>query len=311
MTLSPLPRQPFGATGVSVAQLGFGAGSVGDGAAQAQTLSVIETLLAAGGNLIDTAQIYGGSEEFIGRTLAHRRQDFVLVSKCGHHEILPDGRMRSLAISMRDIDQALQRTRCDHLDAMLLHSYDLDRLLQGDAIAVLAQAKAQGKIRAIGYSGDNANALAAAQIPEIDVLEMSLNLVDHYNIHHVLPVARARHLGVIAKRPLANAVWRMVNWPADQVSVHHVEYLRRWRVMTPALAGLLIRYPDPSALALRFTLSIPGVHVAIASTNNPASMQANIAAARLGPLPVADYNEILAAQQQATAAEGRAWPSLN
>ena len=46
---------------------------------------------------------------------------------------------RSRPIAMSDIDQALHRLQTDYLDAMLLHSYDFDLLLQGDALEVLKQ----------------------------------------------------------------------------------------------------------------------------------------------------------------------------
>ena len=153
----------------------------------------MNALLDVGANLVDTAQCYAGSEAMIGRHLAHRRDEMVIVTKCGHHEVLANGRMRSRAISMDDIDGALQRLNTDYLDAMLLHSYDFDLLVQGDALAILEAARDAGKIRHIGYSGDNERLAWAVSCPLITVVEVSVNLVDQHNLREALRTAAARN----------------------------------------------------------------------------------------------------------------------
>ena len=70
-------------------------------------------------------------------------------------------------------------------------------------MAALAKARAAGKIRFLGYSGDNDAAAYAAGLPEVDVLEMSINICDQANLETALPAARKRDLGVLVKRPIA------------------------------------------------------------------------------------------------------------
>lgn len=201
----------FGNTGLRVSRLGIGAITIDPTAKDKRHVAALmNRLLDAGVNLIDTAQCYPRSEELIGKYFAHRRRDYILVTKCGHHEILSDGSMRSLPISMQDIDSALRRLRTEYLDAMLLHSYDYDLLRQGDAIELLVAARQAGKIRFIGYSGDNECALWAARYTAMDVIEMSVNICDQHNIRHVLSECRKRNIAVIAKKPIANAAWRYV-----------------------------------------------------------------------------------------------------
>src|SRR4051812_43379373 len=83
-----MKTHPFGRTGFNVSVLGFGSAPVGylktdqDRAGQ-----VMNQLLDAGVNLIDTAASYPGSEELIARTIGHRRDQFVLVSKCGSNKV--------------------------------------------------------------------------------------------------------------------------------------------------------------------------------------------------------------------------------
>ena len=74
----------FGRTGLKVSRVAFGAGPIGYlGSDQEQAGKVLNLLLDQGVNVIDTAAAYMGSEDLIGKAVGHRRNDFVLVSKCG------------------------------------------------------------------------------------------------------------------------------------------------------------------------------------------------------------------------------------
>ena len=75
---------PFGRTGLQVSRLAFGAGPIGYlEASQAQVATLLGLLLDRGVNVIDTAAAYLGSEELVGKAVAHRRGGCVLISKCG------------------------------------------------------------------------------------------------------------------------------------------------------------------------------------------------------------------------------------
>ena len=129
-----MQRNKFGQTGLCVGPLGFGAfGAARD---PKTTEHILDIMIDRGVNLIDTAQVYPGSEEFLGNYL-QGKQDIVVVTKCGEHEILPDGSMRSKRIDLETIETSLKRLKRDCLDIVLLHSYDLDMLENGETIAVL------------------------------------------------------------------------------------------------------------------------------------------------------------------------------
>ncbi|MFW5860460.1 MAG: aldo/keto reductase [Planctomycetota bacterium] len=274
-----MQRIAFGATGALVAPLGIGAIAVeSDPSAAAR---VVEQALDNGCNLVDTAACYPGHEQFLGQWLAHRREDFLLVSKCGHHAIGNDGVARSRPITMDDIDAALERLRTDHLDAMLLHSYDVEPLQRGEALGVLERARAQGKLRWVGYSGDGAAAAWAAGHEAVQVIECSINLADQRNIVQVLPRCRERGVAVIAKKPIANAAWRCIGAP-DGAHPAWRAYVERFAALD--LAPEDHGCGDMAELALRFTLSVPGVHCAIVGSADPAHRAANHAAVARGPL---------------------------
>lgn len=298
-----MKKVTFGKTGYQVSVLGFGAGPIGFlKTDQDRVASILNLLLDAGINVIDTAASYQGSEEVIGNTVSHRRGQFVLISKCG--QAFPDipGAAWSAQVVAGTVDRALGRLKTDHLDVMLLHSCDLSTLQNGEALGALVKARDAGKVRFVGYSGDNEAAAWAAGQPEVAVIETSVNIADQMNLETVLPIARKNNVGVIAKRPIANAAWKD---PGDQPGFYGsyaAEYHRRLKQMKLSPAALGISGPEQQAwseLALRFTLSQPGVYTSIIGTTNPANARANIAAAEKGPLQAKTVEQIREAFRRA------------
>src|SRR5690606_22881278 len=213
-----MEKRPLGRTGYSVSVLGLGAGPIGYLAVDQHAAgSILNLLLDSGVNLIDTAASYRGAEETIGAAVSHRRNDYVLVSKCGSLVPGVTGEAWSASVVAQTVDRSLARLRTDHLDVMLLHSCDLETLKKGEALGALIKARDAGKVRHVGYSGDNEAAAWAAAQPEIAVIETSISVADQANIDAVLPVAREKNVGVLAKRPIANAAWKP---PASQAGIY-------------------------------------------------------------------------------------------
>lgn len=299
----------FGRTGLHVSQLGFGAAPIGYLKTDAERVStILNLLLDQGANLIDTAASYQGSEEVIASSVGHRRKEFVLVSKCGGKVPQAEGEAWSAKLIQNTVDASLQRLKTDRIDVMLLHSCDLTILQRGEALGALVDARKAGKIGFAGYSGDNEAAGWAAKHPEIAVIETSVNLVDQINIDIVLPEAKKHNVGVLAKRPIANSAWRGLDAFSGIYPQYVKPYWDRFQRLhlTPHELGFHGEQ-DWAEIALRFTLSQPGVHTAIIGTTNPDNARANIAAAKKGPLPGEAVKKIRDAFKKA-AAEG--WPGL-
>ncbi len=292
--------------------LGFGAGPIGYlGTDQKQTESIVNTLLDAGVNFIDTAAAYHGSEDALGKAVGHRRKDIVLVSKCGQEfDDLP-GKAWSPEAILATVDRSLKRLRTDCLDVMLLHSCGLEVLQRGEAIGALVKARESGKIRFLGYSGDNEAAVHAAGLPEVSVIETSINICDQANLATALPAARDRNLGVIAKRPIANSAWRPVREFQGIYQDYAKPYRERFAAMriAPQEVGFATEADWPE-IALRFTLSQPGVHVAIIGTTNPLNARRNLEAAAKGPLPPRAVEALASAFTRAEASGDQKWPGL-
>ena len=284
-----MKKVAFGKTGFQVSPLGFGAAPIGYlKTDQDRIATILNLLLDSGINVIDTAASYPGSEESIGNSVAHRRNEYVLVSKCGQNFSDLPGEAWSAQVIAATVDRALKRLKTDHLDVMLLHSCDLATLKKGEALGALVKAREAGKIRFAGYSGDNEAAAYAVSLPDMAVLETSVNLADQMNLQTVMPTARKNNLGVIAKRPIANAAWKDASQQPGFYGSYASEYHTRLKKMGIKPADSGIQGPPDQAwpeLAIRFTLSQPGVHTAIIGTTNPQNARANIAAADKGPLP--------------------------
>ena len=309
-----MEKRAFGSTGLEVSVLGFGGAPIGILETDRNHVTrLLNLLLDCGVNVIDTAAAYRGSEEAIGQAVGHRRDEFVLISKCGQTFTDLSGQAWSAEVIAQTIDRSLRRLQTDRLDVMFLHTCDLATLEKGEAVDALVKSREQGKIRFVGYSGDNEAVAWAAGHPDIAVIETSINICDQVNIDGVLPVARERGVGVIVKRPIANAAWKQLS---DQPGFY-AEYARTY---TERLAEMGVRPRDLDfeanpqdawpEIALRFALMQPGVHTAIIGTTNPDHALSNIAYADKGPLSgnVAERlrDVFLAAQSQS----GETWEGL-
>lgn len=281
-----MKRHPFGKTGFDVSVLGFGSAPIGYlNADQERVSAILNLMLDSGVNVIDTGASYPGSEELIGRAIGHRRNEFVVITKCGGK--LPDlsEGMWTPELITKTVERSLKNLGVEQLDVMLLHSCDLKTLQDGRLIEPLLKARQAGKIKFLGYSGDNEAAVHAAGLDDIAVIETSINITDQIDIDKVLPICRARNLGVLAKRPIANACWKDVSQQQGLYKAYAKTYTERLSQMQLKPADLGFTDADWPEIALRFTLSQGGVHSAIIGTQSIESAKANIANAEKGPLP--------------------------
>jgi aryl-alcohol dehydrogenase-like predicted oxidoreductase len=283
-----MQKRQFGRTGLEVSVLGFGSTVIGiNKPSQSIVDRLLNTALDCGSNVIDTAECYG-SEDMIGQAISHRRAECLLFTKCGHsHDSGFDLESWTPHLLEMTIDQSLRRLRTDYLDLLQLHTCTEDILRQGEVISVLQKARDAGKTRLIGYSGDSAAALYAVQCGAFDALQISVSIADQEAINLILPLAEQQGMGVIAKRPVANTVWRRSERPgyAEGVYWDRIKKLNYSFLQSGDEA-------DRMATALRFTLNVPGVHTAIVGTQKLEHWKANLEATEESNLSDSDYQAI-------------------
>jgi aryl-alcohol dehydrogenase-like predicted oxidoreductase len=266
-----MEKRKFGRTDMEVSVLGFGGAEIGYNPDQTpeEVDELLNSALDAGLNVIDTAAAYKTSEELIGAAVSRRRNEYYLLTKCG----ALDGSTRfdwSKKGVLETIENSLRKLKTDHLDVVQLHSCDKEILRRGDCIEGLERAVEKGYTRYMGYSGDNEHARYAIELNVFDSLQTSVSVADQSPIDTIIPLAVEKGLGVIAKRPIANAVWRHDAKPEDSY-VH--EY---WERIQKLKFDFLNKSTEEAiAVALRFTMTIPGIDAMIVGTTRPHRWEEN------------------------------------
>jgi aryl-alcohol dehydrogenase-like predicted oxidoreductase len=318
-TQHAIKRHAFGTTGMLVGAIGFGAAEIGFERATDQAVdALLGAALDVGINVIDTAAMYADSEEKIGRALLGRRNQVLLFTKCGlclpprlslTGFFLRSHRKLRRSIGLADqyesldwhpralewnIEQRLRRLKTDCVDLIQLHSCSEETLRQGEVIEVLHRARKAGKARHIGYSSNGNAGLYAIQCGQFEAVQISINIADQKPLDLALPLAIELGIAVIAKRPIANGLWRSIHRPDF---VHHRAYWDRLQT----LQYDFLQGERAFETALRFTLSVPGVHTAIIGTTNPAHVLQNAKYAATGCLNQDEFEMIRARWKQVAA----------
>ena len=278
----------FGFTGLKVSALGFGAGHIGDYQSDEKSIEkLLNTAADLGVNLFDTARGYGASEERIGRFLSHRRNEIILSTKVGYD--IPGYENWTYDCVIAGVDSALKNLQTSYIDIVHLHSCSSDILRNNGVIDALEKAKEEGKIKVTAYSGENENLSYALETGRMGSIQTSINIADQRNLDSLLPRAKVKGLGVIAKRPAANTAWKHKDIPAG---MYAEEYWHRLKRMN------LHHELDFQDSALRFAAYTWGVDSVIVGTNNIKHLKENVKMIEKGPLSYDLYYEIRNAFKQ-------------
>ena len=271
-----LPTATLGRTGLEVTRLGFGAGhrrAMTDEEMNAQLNAVLD----AGINFIDTANDYGNSEEMIGRFLRHRRDEFILATKCGCH---PDGHIWTRKNLFRGLHQSLKRLRVDSVDIMQLHNPTVAQCEQGELVQALQDMRDQGKVRWIGMSTTLPHLPTYLAWDVFDVYQIPYSALERDHEDWLTKTAQAG-AGTIIRGGVALGKPGVGLGQSD-----------RWQALNEAgLDELKQSGESDTSFVLRYTLTHPDVHTNIVGTTNPAHLAENAQATLAGPLSREVYAE--------------------
>jgi methylglyoxal reductase len=216
--------RPLADTGIEASVVGLGTWPLGGnfwgGQEEVPSLAAVHAALDAGITLVDTAASYGvgQSEEFVGKALEGRRDQVVLVTKCGlvwHVEVgeyrfTYNGhnvhRFLGLDSIRHEIGESLRRLRTDWIDVYLVHAPDAMTPI-ADVVEVLVEMRDQGKIRAYGVSNMSLDQVEEYyEVGQIQVDQERYNMLDQTHKTTLLPFCRAHNLAFMAYSPMAQGL---------------------------------------------------------------------------------------------------------
>lgn len=204
-----IPRRPLGRTGVEISAIGLGGSDLGKAKSLDEAIRIAHEAIDAGVTFMDNAWEYNNhrSEEWMGQALQGRRDKVFLMTKVCTH-----GRDRRVA--MQQLEESLRRLKTDHLDLWQIHEViyynDPDLIFRpGGVIEALDQAKREGKVRFVGFTGHKDPAIHLKMLSHnypFDTVQMPLNCFDatfKSFEQQVLPEVNRRGMAVIGMKSLS------------------------------------------------------------------------------------------------------------
>jgi len=299
----------LGKTGLSVSELCLGAMTFGREATEAESHVMLDRFVAAGGNFVDTADVYscGVSEEILGRWLVKKpRDEFVIATKGRWGTDDPDARRpNQFGLSRKHLiaaaEASLKRLKTDYIDLYQVHMWDPSTRLE-ETLSTLDTLVTSGKVRYVGasnYSGwqlQKSIDLARENGWEpFTCLQALYNLLDRDAEWELLHVVRNEGLGMIPWSPLrggwlAGRYRRGMNAPVSGTRIEiasekgwseswdRYNTEPTWTVIDTVLALAKEVGKSPAQVALNWLLRRPGVTGPIIGARNMAQLEDNLGA---------------------------------
>ncbi len=211
---SPIPHRMLGRTGEKVSMIGIGGYHLGKVSDEQESIRIVRTALDQGVNFLDNCWDYnnGVSEERMGKALrdGYRAKAFLMTKI--------DGRTKRAA--QQQLDESLRRLQTDHVDLLQFHEVirdtDPERIFSAGGMEAVLEAKKQGKLRYIGFTGHKSPDIHAKMLEvgfahnfTFDTVQMPLNVMDaHYDSFEkkVLPILVNHNIGVLGMKPMGDQI---------------------------------------------------------------------------------------------------------
>lgn len=268
---APIPRRKLGRTGEMLSIIGLGGHTLALAPTEEEAIRIVHEAVDAGINLMDNAWEYhkGRAETLMGKALQGLRDRVFLMTKVCTH-----GQGKDLALQM--LEESLQRLQTDHLDLWMIHQLEKESEVEaafapGGVIEALEEAKKQGKIRYIGFTGHRDPAVHLAMLRHNYPFDAVLMPVNCFEAHRrgfrseVLPELNRQNIGVLGMKSLGGT-------PAKAVTEGKVT----------------------AREAIRFSLSQP-ITTQVLGMSSLQNLRDNLAIARnFTPMPSAEMEQLTA-----------------
>ena len=294
----------LGHTGLKVSTLGLGAMQWGWTADEATSWAIMDAFVAAGGNFLDTADIYsnwvtgnqgGVSEEIIGRWIKARgkRHEVVLATKVrGRMWAGPNGEGLSRSHLIKACEDSLRRLQTDYIDLYQTHWFDAETPVE-ETMAALDTLVQQGKVRYVGCSNHPAWRLVAAlwasdkhNLVRYETLQPHYNLAYRQEFEQELKTVVTQYgLGVMPYSPLANGFLTGKYHQGEMQNSARAGSVQKryftdagWRVIDAVRQVANEINSTPTAVALAWLLAQPFMTAPIIGANSVEQLQGSLAA---------------------------------
>jgi aryl-alcohol dehydrogenase-like predicted oxidoreductase len=288
-----LPKRVLGRTGLEVTQLGYGAMEIrgdriwgGRACSDEQARTILNAVLDAGINFIDTANDYGTSEMYIGRHIAKRRADFFLATKCGCHMMFAGDHDETPHFwtrenILRNICDSLMKMETPYVDVLQLHNPTVELAEEHGLVDLLRELRDAGAVKHIGCSSTIPDLERYIDWGVFDTFQIPYSALDRRH-ENLIAKAAEGGAGIIIRGGVARGE------PGRSGGGSRAEW---WDAFERAKLDELRDSESRTSFLLRFTLSHPHCHTTIVGTLQAEHLRENIAAAMRGPLPAEVYAE--------------------
>ena len=294
----------LGDSGLAVSVVGLGCNNFGRRIDRDASHAVVDTAIAAGVTLFDTADSYGTpagtSEQFLGEALKGRRDDVIVATKFGHDlrgANGPDwGARGSRRYVLRAVEASLRRLNTDWIDLYQLHYPDEETPVE-ETLATLTDLVREGKVRYIGCSNvagwqvaDAAWTASSAGLAGFISVQNEYSLLDRSIEAEVVPACERFGLGVLPYFPLAQGLLTG-KFRRGEPAVPGTRLATRpevldsadWDVVEALAAFAEERDTGLLDVAIGWLAAQPAVASVIAGATRPEQVRANVAAAEWIP----------------------------
>ncbi|MDD4279682.1 aldo/keto reductase [Candidatus Sumerlaeota bacterium] len=272
----------LGTTGMMVSEIGFGALEIGRDWAQdvntnfahltqKEATTLLNKVLDNGINFIDTAPAYWFSEEYIGKALKTRRDEFYLATKVGEY-CDKNGSVfdYSYSATLKFIDSSLQKLQTDHIDLIQIHSASKQVLEDGDVMRAMFAAKQAGKVLHIGMTGGVEECCLAIRLGGYETIQVPFNMLTPQALKVLFSLAKDHQVGVIIMRSLAGGkLTRKYEALKDEAVKAQIAKLDNLATEAADVKSL-------AHLAIAFVMNQEAVSTAIIGTRNAKTLEENI-----------------------------------
>ncbi|MDY6914537.1 MAG: aldo/keto reductase [Planctomycetota bacterium] len=308
--MNEIKKRPLGKTKLQITEVAFGGLFLAEtlGTARDEAMRVVERALELGINYIDTAPMYGNSQEIIGEVLEGRKEDCLLATKCGRWD-WQTGPFRQLDAFKTQFEQSLKFLRRDSVDILYIHEadwavywQDMDQprsrcevdpdasydYASAPVVRFLQWAKEQKLASHLGISGNNAHLLKKV-LPEIDLEIDAVLVAFQYSLiwrnakQYLLPAAGELGAGVVLGAPLQQGRLAVPHeqWLEQPPDWMDDDLRERFRKLYDIQKEAGLTLPE---MAIRFLLAEPDFTTVIPGAANIEQLEENVNCSKAGPL---------------------------